>query len=115
MFLQYLLNKHEEIVVLKANLLRRSANFLSPALLLFMYVCRQLNNEPAEIHIKVTSFSGKINQRENTVFFQKTQNPKRPDFSQILWGGLLRSKKISSFEELFHGNFLFCLQLETKS
>ena len=58
MFLQYLLDKHEEIVVLKPNLLRGNANVLSPALLLLMYVCRQLNNEPAEIHIKVASYSG---------------------------------------------------------
>ena len=82
MFLQYLLNKFNEIVVFKPSLLWGNANFLSPALLLLIYVCRQLKNEQAEIHIKVASFSGQIRG-----IFQKTQNPKRPNFSQILWGG----------------------------
>ena len=78
-----------------------------------MYVCGQLNNEPAEIHIKVASFSGQNeSEGEHSLFFKRPRTLKDQTFPKSCGED---GKKISSFEGLFHGNFLFCSQLETKS
>ena len=69
----------------KPNLLRGNANFLPPPLLLLMYVCRQLDNEPAESAIKVASFSGQISRRTQS-FFKRAKTLKKSNFFQILWG-----------------------------
>ena len=78
-----------------------------------MYVCRQLNNEPAEISIKVASFRGQF-RRTTQSFFQKSQNAENNIKLFPNPAGSTARIKISSVEELFHGKVLFSSQFETK-